>query len=193
MPPSMPQSRPEPRRAPNGRPGSRPGAARPRPRTRAAQVPAAAAPEPRGSRFTGRMMVLVLVLSVLTISYASSLKAYFQQHSQIVQLRSQIASSETDIQRLDAERARWDDPAYVREQARARFGYLMPGQTSYVVIGQDGKPLAAQSTLSDPRTSSASTPTPWWTTEWRSVQLAGDPPSATPARKPLKYLGGHGR
>jgi len=138
-------------------------------------------------------MVLVLVLSVLTISYASSLKAYFQQHSQIQQLRAQISSSESSIQELESEKQRWQDPAYVKEQARARFGYLMPGQTSYVVIGQDGKPLAAQSTLSDPRTSSASTPTPWWTTEWRSVQLAGDPPSATPARKPLKYLGGHGR
>ena len=136
-------------------------------------------------------MVLLLVLSVLTISYASSLKAYFQQHSQIQQLRSQIASSESDIHRLESEKTRWNDPAYVREQARARFGYLMPGQTSYVVIGDDGKPLAAQSTLSDPHTSTSSTPTAWWTTEWRSVQLAGDPPTDRPKKKPLKYLGGH--
>jgi cell division protein FtsB len=191
----MPASMPQPRRTPPGRPGSRPGGTRPRPRARpaSAQVPATAAPEPRRSRFTGRMMVLVLVLSVLTISYASSLKAYFQQHSQIVQLRGQIASSESDIQRLETEKARWDDPTYVREQARARFGYLMPGQTSYVVIGEGGKPLAAQSTLSDPRTSSSSTPTAWWTAEWRSVQLAGDPPAAKPAQRPLKYLGGNGR
>ena len=138
-------------------------------------------------------MVLVLVLSVLTISYASSLKAYFQQHSQITQLRSQIASSESSIQRLESEKARWQDPAYVREQARARFGYLMPGQTSYVVIGEDGKPLAAQSTLSDPRTSTSSTPTAWWTTEWRSVQLAGQPPAARTKQKPLSYLGGKNR
>jgi len=46
-------------------------------------------------------MVLVLVLSVLTISYASSMKAYFQQHSQIVQLRSEIATSQASIQRLE--------------------------------------------------------------------------------------------
>jgi cell division protein FtsB len=138
-------------------------------------------------------MVLVLVLSVLTISYASSLKAYFQQHSQIQQLRSQIASSESDIQRLESEKTRWNDPAYVREQARARFGYLMPGQTSYVVIGENGKPLAAQSTLSDPRTSTSSTPTAWWTTEWRSVELAGNPPVATSKDEPLKYLGGQQR
>jgi hypothetical protein len=138
-------------------------------------------------------MVLVLVLSVLTISYASSLKAYFQQHSQIQQLRSQIASSESSIQRLESEKARWHDPAYVREQARARFGYLMPGQTSYVVIGADGKPLAAEARLSDPRTSTTTTPTAWWTTEWKSVQLAGDPPPLTPKHRPLKYLGGNGR
>jgi cell division protein FtsB len=136
-------------------------------------------------------MVLVLVLSVLTISYASSLKAYFQQHSQIQDLRARIASSESDIHRLEAEKAKWNDPAYVREQARARFGYLMPGQTSYVVIGEDGKPLAPQSTLTDPRTTTSSTPTAWWTTEWRSVELAGNPPSATDEKKPLKYLGKH--
>jgi cell division protein FtsB len=138
-------------------------------------------------------MVMVLVLSVLTISYASSLKAYFQQHSQIQQLRSQIAQSESSITRLEDQKARWHDPAYVREQARARFGYLMPGQTSYVVIGEDGKPIAAQSTLSDPRTSTSTTPTAWWTREWRSVQLAGNPPSASDKQQPLKYLGGHQR
>jgi cell division protein FtsB len=138
-------------------------------------------------------MVLVLVLSVLTISYASSLKAYFQQHSQIQQLRAEIASSESDIHRLEGEKARWQDPAYVRQQARARFGYLMPGQTSYVVIGEDGKPIAAESTLSDPRTSTSSTPTAWWTTQWRSVELAGNPPSAKRQDGPLKYLGGKQR
>jgi cell division protein FtsB len=138
-------------------------------------------------------MVLVLVLSVLTISYASSLKAYFQQDSQIEQLRSQIDQSQKSINHLEDEKARWNDPAYVRQQARARFGYLMPGQTSYVVIGQDGKPLAAQATLGDPRTQRAATPTAWWTTEWKSVELAGNPPSANQKDKPLTFLGGNRR
>jgi cell division protein FtsB len=191
----MKQPMKQPPRAPTGRPGSRPGGPRQRPRARAATAPtpAAAPHEVRRSRFTGRAMVFVLVLSVLTISYASSLKAYFQQHSQIQQLRGQIAASETSIARLQGEKDHWKDPAYVREQARARFGYLMPGQTSYVVMGQDGKPLAAESSLSDPRTSVSSTPTAWWTREWRSVQLAGTPPSAASQHKPLKYLGGRQR
>jgi TolA-binding protein len=138
-------------------------------------------------------MVLVLVLSVLTISYASSMKAYFQQHSQIQDLRAQIASSESSIQSLESEKQRWQDPAYVKEQARARFGYLMPGQTSYVVLGADGKPLAAQATLTDPRTTTTKTPTAWWTAEWKSVELAGDPPAVNPTHQPLKYLGGNAR
>src|SRR3954447_13585834 len=146
----MAQPKPQPRRAPTGRPGSRPTSGRPRPRPRSTAPHAAASvAQPRRSRFTGRAMVLVLVLSVLTISYASSLKAYFQQDSQIEQLRSQIDQSQKSINHLEDEKARWNDPAYVRQQARARFGYLMPGQTSYVVIGQDGKPLAAQATLGD--------------------------------------------
>ena len=135
-------------------------------------------------------MVLVLVLSVLTISYASSLKAYFQQHSQIQELRAQIASSQSSIHELESEKLRWQDPAYVQEQARGRFGYLMPGQTSYVVIGADGKPLSAQATLSDPRTTTTTTPTAWWTAEWKSVELAGNPPTAA-KHQPLKYLGGN--
>jgi cell division protein FtsB len=199
----MAQPMSQPRRGSGARPGARPGGPRPRPRTRASatapSAPAATrassakAPAPRReSRFTGRAMVLLLVLSVLTISYASSLKAYFQQHSQIQQLQSQIASSQASIQSLQAEKQQWQDPAYVKEQARARFGYLMPGQTSYVVIGADGKPLAPQARLSDPRTAaSSSAPTAWWTSEWKSVELAGNPPSTT-KHQPLKYLGGHG-
>ena len=118
------------------------------------------------------------------------MRAYLQQRSQISDLKAQIALRQTNIDRLEREKRRWHDPAYVEGQARARFGYLMPGEKSYVVIGEDGKPLAAQSTLSDPRTNTSVTPTAWWTTEWRSVQLAGDPPDPTRDDKPLKYLGG---
>ena len=130
--------------------------------------------------------------SVLTISYASSLKAYFQQHSQIQQLRApDRASAERASTGSRARRRGGSDPAYVREQARARFGYLMPGQTSYVVIGEDGKPLAASRRCPTRARRPRSRPPPWWTTEWRSVQLAGNPPDATREDdKPLKYLGG---
>jgi len=35
---------------------------------------------------------------------------------------------------LTTQRARWNDPAYIRAQARDRLFYVMPGETSYLVI-----------------------------------------------------------
>ena len=64
------------------------------------------------------LTVGVLVLAVLTVSYASSLKAYLQQRQHIAELRSQIAQSEADIDALEREKSRWRDPAFVQSQAR---------------------------------------------------------------------------
>ena len=42
----------------------------------------------------------------------------------------------------------------MQAQARARFGYLMPGETSYVVLDEDGDPLESDRDRS-------TTPTRW--------------------------------
>ena len=134
------------------------------------------APAERGSRFTGRAAVLVLVMAVLTVSYGSSLKAYLQQRSQIADLKEQIAAREQSIDALEREKRRWEDPAFVQAQARARFGYLMPGETSYVVLDENGQPLESEATLHDPDEIVKVEPTAWWTSAWASVELAGNPP-----------------
>jgi len=133
--------------------------------------------------------VLVLVLAVLTVSYASSLKAYLQQRQHIGDLKQQIAQSEADIDLLEREKARWHDPAFVQSQARARFGYLMPGETSYVVLGEDGKPLESQTSLRPKKDVLVKEPTAWWETAWESVLLAGDPPVPEDKPEPLTKIG----
>jgi cell division protein FtsB len=158
------------------------GARGPRPATEGAR----SAGEPgRRPRLTGRALILVLVLALLAVSYASSMRAYLQQRAHIADLKAQIAQRESNIDQLEREKRRWHDPAYVASQARARFGYLMPGETSYVVIGEDGRPLEAETTLTDPATIDRRTPTAWWSEEWRSVELAGHPPKpkAPPATR----------
>ena len=87
------------------------------------------------------MAILVVVLAVLVVSYASSMRAYLQQRSHIDDLRSQIATSQKDITALEREKGRWKDDAFVETQARERFGWVLPGETSYQVIDRDGKPL----------------------------------------------------
>ena len=175
------------RRTPRGGPGGsrRPGQrGNPRPRG-AAAAPTPGGGAPRKPRLTGRAAILVLVLAVLAVSSASSMRAYLQQRAHIEDLKTQIAQREASIDALEREKRRWHDPAYVQAQARERFGYLMPGETSYVVLGEDGKPLESQTSLTDPATIDPKTPTAWWTEEWSSVQLAGNPPrpQAPPARE----------
>jgi cell division protein FtsB len=137
---------------------------------------------------TGRAAVLVLVLAVLTVSYASSLKAYLTQRAHILDLKQQIAQSESDIDSLEREKSRWHDPAFLQSQARARFGYLMPGETSYVVLGADGKPLESETTLLPRKSVIVKQPTAWWDTAWESVRLAGNPPDPDAGPDPLTHI-----
>jgi cell division protein FtsB len=139
-------------------------------------------------RMTGRAAVLVLVLAVLTVSYASSLKAYLQQRQHISELNAQIDRSEADIDALEREKSRWRDPAYVESQARARFGYVMPGETSYVVLDADGKPLESQSALVPKKDVLVKEPTAWFETAWESVLLAGTPPPSVDKPEPLRHI-----
>ena len=154
----------------------------------AASRPAAPRSAARRPRFTGRAAVLVLVLAVLTVSYASSLRAYLQQRSHIGDLKVQIAEREASINDLEREKKRWDDPAYVKAQARARFGYLMPGEAGFEVIGPDGEPLEAQASLNDPDDVIKTVPTAWWTSAWESMELAGNPPP--PEEEPVDLVDG---
>ena len=156
----------------------RPGA---RGTERARTPDAAAAPRPR---FTNRMAILVLVLVVLVVSYASSMRAYLEQRSHINDLRAQIVSSESDIKALEREKRRWADTEYVEQQARERLGWVMPGETSYQVIDRDGKPLERADELTDPNTVARSVPAPWWSKVYGSLEVADHPKKAqTPATR----------
>ncbi|QWF21410.1 septum formation initiator family protein [Nocardioides sp. LMS-CY] len=162
------------------RSGARPGSDAP------GAAVAGGLPGRRRPRLTGRAAVLVLVLSLLTISYASSLRAYLDQRAHIDDLKGKIALREAQIGDLEREQRRWKDPAYVRQQARD-LNYVMPGETAYVVLDEDGEPVQSDATLSDPAAATPKAPKAWWSTAWRSVELAGNPPA--PEKPPAKRIG----
>lgn len=167
-----------------GGPGRR-GAARPG--RGPAPAPAAEAEKPR-SRLTSRAAVLVLVVAVLMVSYASSMKAFLQQRAHINELKAQIVQRQANIDALEAEKRRYADPAYIEQQARARLGYVMPGEKTYLVLDEDGNALRPQADLDDPAEVLNTTPTPWWSDAWESVELAGHPPK--PAKPPATEIDG---
>jgi len=177
-----------------GRPsGSRPGAAG-RPERRRAERDRATgqarvrAEERHRSRLTGRAAILVLVLAVLAVSYASSLRAYLQQRHQIDELEAQIAEREAAIGDLEREMDRWDDPAYVMQEARKR-GFILPGETPFVVVDANGDPLT-DAELDDPSSMGEEETPAWYDGVWSSVKVAGNPPTKVPP-PPDKRIVGH--
>uniref|UniRef100_UPI000B079D1D FtsB family cell division protein n=1 Tax=Nocardioides jensenii TaxID=1843 RepID=UPI000B079D1D len=126
-------------------------------------------------KLTGRGTVLVLVLAVLTVSFASSMRAYLQQQDHISDLHSQIDETNQDIGQLEREKRRWDDDAYVKAQARERLNYIMPGETGFKVLDENGEPLDSADQLTDAGDLPKKKPQAWWGAAWKSVEAAGHP------------------
>jgi cell division protein FtsB len=130
---------------------------------------------PPRPRFTGRAAVLVLVVALLMVSYASSMRAYLEQHRHIADLKESIASSQAKVDSLTREKKRWQDPAYVRTMAHQRFGWVMPGEIGFQVLDADGKPMDHTDTLSPQNSVTEATRPLWWQSAWGSVVAAGKP------------------
>jgi cell division protein FtsB len=66
----------------------------------------------------------------------------YDQQQKISDLKAQVAQAKLDLTNMTTERSRWQDPVYIRAQARDRLYYVMPGEISYLVMGTDGLNLS---------------------------------------------------
>lgn len=127
--------------------------------------------------------MLMLVVCGLALSLAYPAREYLAQRSEIQRLEAERAAVQLQVQRLHAERRRWDDPEFVKARARERLHYAMPGEKAYVAVGPN---------LKGPDQPPAQTDAdlPWYTRLWRSVANAAaapaDAPGATPAPTPSR-------
>lgn len=147
------------------------------------------------STFTKRALVLVLVVAVLGVSYASSIRAWLNQRSEQSTLSAQIAAEKAAISQLRLDRSRWNDPAYIEAMARLRFGWVMPGERTYRVIGKNGKVLSPEtSRLPTPLGAAAGDSPPWWKGTVDSLRAADADPAerkpSGPARTPQTLING---
>ncbi|QBE47971.1 FtsB family cell division protein [Leucobacter triazinivorans] len=85
----------------------------------------------RFSGFTALVVVLVLAGALIV---SPSISTYVQQRREIAELRESVRQHQDAVNEIDAERAKWKDPVYVRSQARDRLFYVMPGETQLNVI-----------------------------------------------------------
>lgn len=86
--------------------------------------------------FSGRMIVLTLVTLVVISFLVPTVRTFFQQRAEISELEAEIAAEQELQAELETDLARWDDPEYVRQQARERINLVMPGERRYHVIGE---------------------------------------------------------
>jgi hypothetical protein len=69
------------------------------------------------------------------LTLAPPIKNYFTQRAQISALKSQVKSDRTALAQAQAELNIWQDPNYVKSQARERLHFVMPGERQYIVTG----------------------------------------------------------
>jgi len=80
------------------------------------------------------------VLAILAASYALPVRAWLDQRAQLEQVRTQRDELAAEVDALREARDLWDDPAYVRAQARERLNYVLPGEVGLVVLGTESTP-----------------------------------------------------
>src|SRR5699024_12334212 len=119
-------------------------------------------------------VALPFLLLLLLASYTSSLHSWWSQHQEIESTKAAIASKKARIAELEDTRKRLDDDAYIEQQARRRFGWVMPGEVGYRVIGVDGKIEGDVPELAEP---TGSKPREWYANLWGPVNDAGKEPA----------------
>ena len=200
----MSTRRPRPSSAPGpgrGRIGRRPAAKTPTSR-RTTRSTSALAPEAAvsdRSKLTGRAAILLLVLAVLAVSYASSARAWLNQRSENNSLRAQIAQQEAAVAQLKQDKRRWNDDDFIKMQARLRLGWVMPGEVGWRILDANGDVLTGDSaSLTTPSAPAPNQDREWWDSAWGSMeqaaktpeQIAAEAAALQPSHEPATRIGG---
>jgi len=131
----------------------RPGRRRTRGATRAT------APSRRAPRFTGRAVLLGVLVLLLALTLAGPIRQYSAGRQQLAELAAEHDALTERATALQAQLARQSDPAYIAQQARTRLTYVLPGDR-LVVVGNAG---GARDTAATPSGATPSTAkAPWY-------------------------------
>ena len=81
-------------------------------------------------------VIVVVVIGSFLIS--PDVEAFLNQRRQIAEMEESIRLAQEQVEQMQAERDRWQDPVYIRSQARDRLYYVLPGEVSYLVMDSSG-------------------------------------------------------
>jgi len=126
-----------------------------------------------------RTLVLAGVLGLAFALVWPSARVYMDQRSQINDLRAERDTAQTEVDDLNAQLARWNDPPFVVAQARERLAYVFPGETPYRVVDPEVARPAAEGSVDAVRAGETDVNDgPWYDKMWASIQTVGEGPPA---------------
>ncbi len=85
-------------------------------------------------RVSWLLLVVVGLVVAGFVVLAPTIGLLLEQRRDIAAIEAQLAAQQANVEALQSDQARWDDPAYVEAQARDRLFFVYPGETSFVVL-----------------------------------------------------------
>lgn len=119
--------------------------------------------------FSGRLLALAVVMIAITVMLAPTVKIYVDKSAEIAALEADIAARKAEQNGLKQQVSRWQDPNYVKQQARDRINMVMPGETSYWVFGSD-EPAGTSSGQAGAGSAENPANLPWVDALWESIR-----------------------
>jgi cell division protein FtsB len=128
----------------------------------------------RRTMLTTRATLLAVVICVLVLTFTYPLRLFLTQREEITELSTQNAERQHRVDELRRAAARYDDPAWVADEARRRLHYLRPGEQAYLMPDDAAPPAPRRAGADDGGEGAA-----WYGQLW--TQLAGTGAEAGPA------------
>jgi len=122
-------------------------------------------------RTSNRILALSAIFFVLALTIAPPVKHYFTQRAQINALKAELSADNTALQKAREELLLWQDPEYIKSQARERLHFVLPGERQYIVT--DGQTNTSQNS-STKIASSLADGQPWYARLIASISETGN-------------------
>ena len=120
---------------------------------------------------SGRTFAIAAIFFALALFLAPPIKNYFTQRAQISALQSQLSSDRAALDAARKELTLWQDPNYIKSQARERLHFVLPGERQYIVTGGDNSDQNSSNAMSV--VENLPEGQPWYTRMIASVTEAG--------------------
>jgi cell division protein FtsB len=122
-------------------------------------------------RTSNRVLALSVIFFILALTIAPPVKHYFTQRAQISALKAQLSADNSALQKAREELLLWQDPEYIKSQARERLHFVLPGERQYIVtqgdsIGNQQSTTKIASSLADGQ--------PWYSRLIASISETGN-------------------